>query len=996
MAVMTDAELFQDCVRTGDRAALEDLFARHYPTVYHVVQKLVRQSADAGDLTQEAFLKALQAAREGRPPRDLRPWLLAAAINAVRDWKRGDRRRRREDWLFEACRRDPEGRAPERDAERREFERELEKALEAFPDEIAEPLVLHYYQNLSYAEIGEILGLPKTSVQFRLSRAIDRLRERFAARGRTSLLLLYFPVRRPSASLLAGLALMNVKKIVVLFLVLLGLAAVGRRIWTRPKPTSAAQPGTERAALAASDRATRPGAALDSAPARGLFGTVFDQDTKRPVPDALISAHDLGSAVRLETRSDEQGRYRLPCPDERGIWHLKFSRAGYASATAKAAKVSSQPRDAFLARGGTIQGRVVGPDGVSAGVFRILAVRKIFTDNNEFDLSRALYEQVLPRDILAEEAQTTYGPDGRFTIPHLQGGLYVLVVIPATGAPFDFPQVYLANRDVGVEVREGAVREVLVPTPKEGSIRMRVTDAATREPIPGAAVVPEIMMDRNHLPGAEYRHTTDAAGECTLPVRLNERGTLEWLDFSVSKEGYGTVRSGGGLEKDGGVREVKLGRPGCFQGHVRGPDGRPLENVSVYVAGDADGAVAAQAFTNAEGYYRTRELSAPRNYRVYLYDPELSQPRSLRAVVLRPGETRVVDFGPAAGAGISGRVLRQGRPCAQAGICVDALDGSRFRQVFYADDQGVFAIEGLDPGPYELSINADERLHFKRRLRLSEGERQDVLFAIGSRNIRGTLVDAVTQAPLQSDGGVELVARLLGGSEPAILTYSQKDGSFELPVETPGLYELLLSDDVSQFYTTDRLTVDLCRETAAENLRLPLYRDSGDRSIRIRLKDRDSGEPVRQDGECRFSFRGGYGISLLGSDLIEQTDARIGSWIFRVEAEEYLPERLSFELRPEDRGVERTLELRKSDAVKVTSPGAGSPAERAGIRAGDLLISCNGLRVRNKAALQSICNSLPSGQSVTLSLHRGATTLDLVVSEPELGLEAENGLEERP
>src|SRR6185436_4217711 len=107
-----------------------------------------------------------------------------------------------------------------------------------------------------------------------------------------------------------------------------------------------------------------------------------------------------------------------------------------------------------------------------------------------------------------EDAQTTYGPDGRFTIPHLPAGLYVLVVLPASGVPFDYPQgQYIQSRDVGVDVKEGEVREVLIPSPKSGNAVVRVTDAATREPIPGAAVMLEIMMDRNHIPLGESRRT---------------------------------------------------------------------------------------------------------------------------------------------------------------------------------------------------------------------------------------------------------------------------------------------------------------------------------------------------------------------------------------------------------------------------------------------------------------------------------------------------------
>jgi RNA polymerase sigma factor (sigma-70 family) len=997
-AMMSDAELFQDYLRKGDRAALDNLFARHYSTVYHVVLKLVRNSADASDITQATFLKALESARGGRPPHDLRPWLLRIAINAVRQWKRGDRRRAREDWLFEACRRDPGGRAPDLDAERREFERALEHALEGFPAELAEPLVLHYYENLSYVELGDILGLSKTTVQFRIGRALDKLREHFKSQGLpvlASLLPKFFPARPSSKPLIVGLALMNAKKIAVLLLIVLGVVAVGRRVWMTSTSKGVARSGNDASKAGAADRGKTAEGVRDVISAPGIFGTVFDQRTGLPVPGALISAYDLESAQKLATLSNERGAYRVPCPDSRGTWHLKISREGYASQQAPALRVSSEPRHVFLPQGGTIRGRLTDADGAALAPCRILAVRRLFTHYDQWDLTRILYQQVLPRDGIVEESRTVYGADGTFEIPHLSAGLYVLLVMPPGAAPFVVPlNQRLAGFTCGLEVKEGAVCEVQIPKPRPGSARIRVTDATSRAPIAGAIVEIQAEIDRNHLPLPESRHTTNAAGECVLPASLNERGSLDWGNFTVSKEGYGTAQGSFGLEEDGTLVEIRLGGTGRIQGHVRGPDGRPLEGCAVYVEVDGDGSVVDQAFTNAEGFYRTRELSAPRNLHVTVVDPGLSRPRTMTPTVLRDGETHVLDFGTATGAGICGTVWRKGKPCARALVCVDALQSGRRRTVFYADDQGAFAIEGLDPGPYELFVNAGTEatgdLSFARRLTLAEGDRKEFHFKVGARSILGTVVDAATQAPLGKEDSVDIVAREAGHAEPVASTRSREDGTFELLLEDSGVYEVDIADQDSRFYGSDRLCVDLSGETVVENARLLVHRDSEDRKIRIRLRDLDSGEPVLE-GSYRFSFRGGSGVGGLDGDVIRTDDARIGSWQFRVEADLYLPELVTLEVRPEDRELERTLDLRKSNAVRVKSLKPSSPAERAGLRPDDLVVACNGLRVRNVSELQSICKTMPATQSVSLSTRRGSMTLDLVVSDPDLGIESENG-----
>jgi len=186
----SDLELLSRYLEHDDRAAVNELFARHYPSVYHTVLKLVHHEAVARDLTQNTFLKVLKAARSFEAPGKFRNWILAIALNEVRQHWRSPRQTRLPDELealFEELRQE----RPDHAASRRELERAVESALEKLPEKLKVPLVLHYYEELSLAEIGDLLGMPKSAVQRRCDSALERLRKVFQREGYSALLPLF-------------------------------------------------------------------------------------------------------------------------------------------------------------------------------------------------------------------------------------------------------------------------------------------------------------------------------------------------------------------------------------------------------------------------------------------------------------------------------------------------------------------------------------------------------------------------------------------------------------------------------------------------------------------------------------------------------------------------------------------------------------------------------------------------------------------------------------
>ncbi len=173
-ALPTDEQLASG-VQRGRAADLTALVERHHGPLLGFLYRLTAgDRALAEDLTQEAFLRALRRIAQYRPARPFKPWLYAIAVNAARDhFKRADTRRT-EALTDEFDPPDPgavdEGLLAAEDAGR------VARALGALPAPQRETLVLRYYQDLSLAEVAEVLEIPLGTVKSRLSVGLDRLK----------------------------------------------------------------------------------------------------------------------------------------------------------------------------------------------------------------------------------------------------------------------------------------------------------------------------------------------------------------------------------------------------------------------------------------------------------------------------------------------------------------------------------------------------------------------------------------------------------------------------------------------------------------------------------------------------------------------------------------------------------------------------------------------------------------------------------------------------
>ncbi len=155
-------------VSRRDRAAAAALFDQHADELFrYVVRRIGR--ADAEDVLQEAFKRALVSASSYRGEGSLRSWLYAITRHVLLErWR--DRIDPRS--LVDAVDLGP---GPESLALRGEQQRRLLWALERLPDEQAIVLELHRADGLSHEEISQLLGIRPATSRKRLQRALRAL-----------------------------------------------------------------------------------------------------------------------------------------------------------------------------------------------------------------------------------------------------------------------------------------------------------------------------------------------------------------------------------------------------------------------------------------------------------------------------------------------------------------------------------------------------------------------------------------------------------------------------------------------------------------------------------------------------------------------------------------------------------------------------------------------------------------------------------------------------
>jgi len=164
--------------QAGDQAAIAALVAEQQRYVYSIAMSITRDPADAADLTQDALIRLIRAIGSYRGETKLSTWLYRLVVNLGID-----RMRRRG---MPPLRLDDDGTDidlpsddPQDDVagtvERTEQAQAVRAAIAKLPDAQRLALTLHYFEDLRYEDIADVMGVPINTVKSHIRRGKERL-----------------------------------------------------------------------------------------------------------------------------------------------------------------------------------------------------------------------------------------------------------------------------------------------------------------------------------------------------------------------------------------------------------------------------------------------------------------------------------------------------------------------------------------------------------------------------------------------------------------------------------------------------------------------------------------------------------------------------------------------------------------------------------------------------------------------------------------------------
>ncbi len=176
-------------VLAGDAGAFELVMRRHNQRLYRVARAMLRDSADAEDALQDAYIAAFQSMGNFRGEASLATWLSRVVVNQCLGRLRRQARRDNivpmvamgdAEELEHAAMPADDSDTPEKALVRSELRAVLERKLDELPEAFRTVFVLRCVEELSVEETAQCLNIPEATVRSRHFRARSMLRESLA------------------------------------------------------------------------------------------------------------------------------------------------------------------------------------------------------------------------------------------------------------------------------------------------------------------------------------------------------------------------------------------------------------------------------------------------------------------------------------------------------------------------------------------------------------------------------------------------------------------------------------------------------------------------------------------------------------------------------------------------------------------------------------------------------------------------------------------------
>ena len=176
---MEDARLVQDFLG-GDTQAFNSLVQRWQPPIHRFAYRYFSNNDDAKEITQRTFIKAYQKMDTLSDTQKFSSWIYRIANNLCLDeLQRAGRKRSAPLEVLKTVDTQPMAAAPDEELSKSEATVLLSKALIQIPTEQRVVVIMKEYENLTFAEIAEILDEPVNTVKSRMYYGLRALKKIF-------------------------------------------------------------------------------------------------------------------------------------------------------------------------------------------------------------------------------------------------------------------------------------------------------------------------------------------------------------------------------------------------------------------------------------------------------------------------------------------------------------------------------------------------------------------------------------------------------------------------------------------------------------------------------------------------------------------------------------------------------------------------------------------------------------------------------------------------
>ena len=179
------SELVREAARAEARREFEECLAECGPLAFRVARGVLRNTADAEDVAQEALLRAYKSFERLRDRNRFSGWLVRISFRLALDRLRSAKRRERRDTQWSQPARLPPPVTAEDVAASNQFQGHLERALEELPEKLRLVLLLSAIDGYTIEEIAGMIGVPLGTVKSRIFVARKKLAEKLRCYANT-------------------------------------------------------------------------------------------------------------------------------------------------------------------------------------------------------------------------------------------------------------------------------------------------------------------------------------------------------------------------------------------------------------------------------------------------------------------------------------------------------------------------------------------------------------------------------------------------------------------------------------------------------------------------------------------------------------------------------------------------------------------------------------------------------------------------------------------